>query len=118
MAPVEIDERTDPVGVDASGCGRRASLKGFLSISLAKYLDLLDWTGRQLRKDKRGSIPADLKPILTRIGLDASGWCELVGKFGRQFKRAAGNAEALQQEAVRRGQGYMQAPGLACFAGD
>lgn len=39
---VEIDERTDPTGADLSRCGHRASLKGFLPISLTKYLELLD----------------------------------------------------------------------------
>jgi hypothetical protein len=33
---------------------RRASNKGFLPLKLERYLELLDWTGRQTRPDKRG----------------------------------------------------------------
>lgn len=116
MAPIEINERLDPTGADNSDGGRRASQKGFLRISLASYLDLLDWTGRQVRFGKRGSIPDHLAPILTRIGLDGAGWCDLVKKFGRYFKRAAGNRDSVEAEAERRGQTYMQAPGLSVFA--
>ncbi len=29
---------------------------------------LLDWTGRELRRDKRGAIPDELAPILDRLG--------------------------------------------------
>jgi len=94
-----------------SNIAARASQKGFLSCSLADYLQLLDWTGRQLRSGTRGHTPKHLAPILSRIGLDGSGWCDLVGKFGRLFKRAAGTAEHLQAEATRRGQGWLQAPG-------
>ena len=36
-------------------------------MSFAESLDLLDWTGRQLRQDKRGAIPRDLAPILERL---------------------------------------------------
>jgi len=117
MSPLEIDEKLDPVGADISPCGRRASLKGFLSISLTAYLELLDWTGRQLRSDKRGAIPKHLAPILQRVGIDSSDWCELVSKFGRLFKRAVGNRESLAQEATRRGQGWMQAPGSHLLSG-
>eukprot|EP00913_Durusdinium_trenchii_P005675 g5293.t1 len=111
MSPVEIDARHADAGPDICPSGRRASRKGFLSCSLADYLSLLDWTGRQLRGDKRGAIPAHLAPILQRIGLDGHGWCDLVKKFGRTFKRAAGSTDALQTEAERRGQGWLQAPG-------
>ena len=113
LSPVEIDEQADPVGTHASGCGRRASLKGFLSISLARYLELLDWTGRQLRHGKRGAIPSELAPIMKRIGIDSSGWCDLIKKFGRLFKRAAGSPESLASEAARRGQSFMHAPGCS-----
>jgi hypothetical protein len=111
MSPLEIDERLDPVGPDPNPTSRRASQKGFLPISLAGYLELLDWTGRQLRATKRGVIPLHLAPILTRLGLDSDDWCHLVGKFGRVFKRVAGTTESLQAEATRRGQQFMHAPG-------
>ena len=49
LSPIEINELLDPVGADLDSSGRRASRKGFLSITMARYLDLLDWTGRQIR---------------------------------------------------------------------
>jgi hypothetical protein len=112
MSPLEINEKSDAVGPNPSNCGRRASLKGFLSIPLARYLKLLDWTGRQIRSGKRGAIPSHLAPILERLGLDGDSWCDLVAQFGKLFKRAAGTADSLAQEAARRGQRYMHAPGL------
>lgn len=81
-------------------------------MSLSKYLELLDWTGRQLRSGKQRTIPSELAPILERLGLDPVGWCDLVQKFGKLFKRAAGNADSLASEAARRGQRYLQAPGV------
>ncbi len=116
MSPLQINEQSDPVGPDASRCGRRASFKGFLSMSLTRYLELLDWTGRQLRSDKRGSIPSHLAPILERLGIGAQGWCDLVSKFGRLFNRAAGNPVSLSREATRRGQHYLHAPGSALLS--
>ena len=111
LSPVEADGSRDPVGPDACDSGRRASRKGFLPVSLCEYLALLDWTGRQLRNDKRGSIPSQLAPILQRLGLDAPEWCDLVKEFGRTFKRVAGTSEHLAEEANRRGQRWLQSPG-------
>jgi hypothetical protein len=88
-------------------------LKGFLNVSLLRYLELLDWTGRQLRADKRGVIPANMAPILTRLGLDSGTWLDLVGKFGQLFKRAVGSTNSLGAEAQRRGQRWLQGPGAS-----
>jgi REP element-mobilizing transposase RayT len=38
------------------------------------YLELVDWTGRIIRKDKRGSIDAALPPILSRLGITQKQW--------------------------------------------
>ena len=116
LSPIEIDERCDPVATDCSDCGRRASLKGFLSISMTRYLELLDWTGRQLKSGKRGAIPNELAPILKRLGIDSGGWCDLIQKFGRLFKRAAGSPESISSEAERRGQSFMHAPGCSLLS--
>ena len=87
LCPVEIDEATDPIGPDPATNGRRASRKGVAAISLARYLELLDWVGRQIRNDKRGSIPAGLAPILDRIGLNSNRlWQSLVEFGGNQFE--------------------------------
>jgi hypothetical protein len=37
-------------------------------------LRLLDWTGRQIRREKRGAIPADLAPILQRLHVAGDMW--------------------------------------------
>ena len=37
---------------------------------LTDYLDLVDWTGRMIRKDKRGAISTDLPPILERLSIE------------------------------------------------
>jgi len=115
MSPIEINERTDAAGADLNPTNRRASQKGFLSIPLAKYLELLDWTGRQLRRKKRGSIPDDLAPILERLGINGDCWCDLVQKFGKLFKRAAGNSESIAKETAKRNLNFMHAPGTAMF---
>ncbi len=115
MSPLEIHEKSDTTGPDLDPSGRRASRKGFLPLSLCEYLALLDWTGRALHKRKRGAIPSELAPILARLGIKTNGWCDLVWKFGRLFKRAAGTPNSLAKETARRGQRSMQAPGVTLF---
>ena len=80
---------------------------------MAQYLELLDWTGRQIRAGSRGSIPKHLATILSRISLDSNSWCDVVKKFGKIFKRAAGSQQSMTEEAKRRNQSHMHAPGSA-----
>ena len=67
-------------------------------------IDLLDWTGHQLSRDKVGVIPEHLAPILSRLGSNTLAWCDVVQKFGRMLERAAGTPESLTREAIRSGQ--------------
>lgn len=102
LAPLALEEATTAAGPLASVSGIRCSDKGFLPMSLDEYLQLLDWTGRQIAAGKRGAIPADLKPILVRLGIDPSGWLNLALDFGRLFQRVAGGRSALDRHRHRR----------------
>ena len=59
----------------------RASNKGFLRMTLDKYLELLDWTGRQILEDKAGSIPPGLAPILERLQMSGQTWVARRGRI-------------------------------------
>jgi hypothetical protein len=48
----------------------RQDMPKSLPFRLTNYLELVDWTGRILREDKRGAIDADLPPILERLNIE------------------------------------------------
>lgn len=109
LCPVSADG--DPPDVARAAASRRASNKGFLSMDLDDYLRILDWTGRQVRRDKRGAIPDELAPILERLGMSAEFWLETATNFGRWFHRAAGRVSLLAGEATRAGKRWFQGAG-------
>jgi len=45
-----------------------------LSLSEAEYLSLVDFTGRQLRADKRGAISGPPPAVLGRLGYRPENW--------------------------------------------
>ena len=91
----------------------RASDQGFLPIEVEHDVMLLDWTGRELRADKRGAIPDHVAPIVERLGLNRSNWVETVRGFGRLFKQAAGRSSSLVDAAARRSRRWFQGKAAA-----
>lgn len=85
-------------------------------MTLERYLELLDWTGRQLGGVSRGTIPAELASILERLGINSDGWVETVRRFGRWFKTAAGRLGSLKELAARRDKAWLQGLGGAALA--
>jgi hypothetical protein len=56
----------------------------------------VDWTGRQIRKDKPGRIPAECAPILERLQCSAETWLDFVNNFLQRFRNEAGLAASRQ----------------------
>ncbi|RPI85331.1 MAG: hypothetical protein EHM42_06790, partial [Planctomycetaceae bacterium] len=54
LSPLEVSEQRESQPTPSA----RASNKGCLEMSLADYLELVEWSGRQWRADKRGAIDA------------------------------------------------------------
>ncbi len=99
LAPLSIDEQSDTTGPCASVTPGRCSDKGFLALSLVDYLQLLDWTARQVAPGKRGVTPRAAPPVLRRLGLEATAWTELVRDFGKLFAAVAGRPSKI--DAIR-----------------
>ncbi len=70
-------------------------------MSVASYLELLDWTARELRPDKRGATPTSTLPIFVRLGIDSKTWCELTRDFGKLFSTVAGKPELIESTRSR-----------------
>ena len=84
-----------------------------LAFRLADYLELVDYTGRIIREDKRGAIPEHLPSILQRLDIDSQQWHYLATRFESRFKGLVGAAHQLKQACQRLG--YRRTPGMgAC----
>ena len=100
LAPVDLDPPRKKVREKQST--RRAANKGCLQMTLDQYLKLLDWTGRQLRRDKAGRIPAEFASILERLDCGVETWLDLVKNFRRRFRMEAGRPLTLQAASSLR----------------
>lgn len=108
-----LDPRSDAYvpGPQPSVTGKRASDKGVLPLQIDDYLQLLDWTGRQLAKDKPGAIPKHLAPILERIGMattKSEQWLDLVANFDTRFTHVVGTSQQLVERAAESGRRYFR----------
>jgi hypothetical protein len=102
----KLDQWLSPLAlkpVDQEG----KSQGSFLNITLEDYLKILDWTGRQVRLDKRGAIPQDLAPILERMAIETDQWLHTVDRFNSLFHRVAGRLKTLQDYALSVGRKWL-----------
>ena len=106
LCDLTLDDGSN-VDVSQDVCSKtpwRASDTGLLPVSLDDYLTLLDWTGRQVRTDKKGSIPSNLAPILQRLQINSDNWLETISEFDSRFTHVVGRVESMSKAAVRMGQ--------------
>jgi REP element-mobilizing transposase RayT len=79
-----------------------------IPFSFNDYLQLVDWTGRAIRRDKRGSIDTSLPPILQRLNIDHDAWVEAMRPKGNVFGRAMGKLNHLKIHARALGQSWIK----------
>ncbi len=126
LAPLTIGPGQQGPMASTNGC--RASDKGFLNVSLEEYFELLVFTGKQGRSDKRGKIKAggETAPtstasvILSKLGIADGMWCELVWNFKKYFgrSRGAGSPDNMREDAVSHSLSFQPGQKMAreCFA--
>jgi hypothetical protein len=91
------------VGLDADA---------LLDLTEVSCIQLVQWTGEQIRPDKRGAlkaIEADQRPPaeIARLSRGPKAWLRQVQGTESIFYRAIGSAEALMDKAAALGQTWM-----------
>ena len=86
----------------------REDMPAGLPFLLTDYIELVDWSGRILREDKKGAIPEASPAILQRLQLDARNWCYLTRHFEHPFKHLVGAAHHVRSACEALGQRWAQ----------
>ncbi len=100
--PNRIDQQPEAL-LPFIGYPRKGQPEKGLPFRYTDYLELIDWTGRILREDKRGAIPEDKPDILVRLNLDAKHWAYLAQDFESPFKSLVGTAYKIRQACKETG---------------
>ena len=74
-----------------------------LAYRVEDYLELVDWTGRQIREDKRGRIDDDQPAILDRLGIETEHWLYLTQHYQSSFKSLVGTAYRVREACKQLG---------------
>lgn len=110
LAPVKLAPTESSSDEPHEGPRLRCSDKGFLDLTNADYLTLLDWTARQLRVGSAGSTPPKLAPLFERLGISAEVWLKLVRSFRKSFGDFAGMPTDVSSNAAPHDQKRYRIP--------
>ncbi|MGH8108952.1 MAG: transposase [Arenimonas sp.] len=89
------------------------TLIAFLPIRLDDYIELVQWTGKQVRTDKRGAIPANAPSVLKRFDSKPERWTTRVKAIGSGYWRVVGDTQDLIAMAERLNQRWLKGIGMA-----
>ena len=87
-----------------------------IQMRLTDYLNLVDWTGRQIRENKRGSISEAEPAIMDRLGIDAEHWLYITQNFESEFKGIVGAANEVKSKISKFWDGQRERRRMAGIA--
>ena len=107
----EADARPAAPPVKAADAPAQAALMPFdargevpwaIPFGWQEYAELVDWTGRQVRSDKRGHIEAAQPAILQRLGLQGDAFADMACNLLERFGVAVGTPRAMARLCARQ----------------
>ena len=98
--------------VDASNA-EQPERNSICDYRLMDYLELVDWTGRALREDKRGAIAESTPAILVRLGIEPQTWLKHMRPRRNRMLVALGGMEKLKQYIKATGRKWLKGGGEA-----
>jgi len=99
----EFDEDLQPKSLLPFAGNLRQPMPRGIHFNLADYIQLVDWTGRCVRNDKRGAIDGEIPPALARLNISTEHWIELSTNFEGRFKGIAGSIQSIKALCAKFG---------------
>ena len=66
-----------------------------IAFHFADYLELIDWTGRAIRHDKKGFIDNQRPKLLNELGIASDAWLTSAKEFRRQYSGISGRWDSM-----------------------
>jgi len=79
-----------------------------IPFKLNDYLQLVDWGGREIKRNKRGYIPSQAPPILARLQMDAIPVLDYLGRADQPTFGALGPVSMLRAFALSVGRRFVK----------
>jgi hypothetical protein len=79
-----------------------------IPFKLKDYLELVDWGGREVKRNKRGYIPASVPPILVRLRMNASPVLNYLARDDLPSPAALGPVSRLRAFAASVGRKFVK----------
>ena len=109
---IELAKRNAAM-LDKSLSPLHGTLIAFLPIRLVDYIQLVEWTGKQVRSDKRGAIAKHAPSIMKQLHIKENRWTTQVKGIGSRFWRVVGDVNDLLEIAKRLNQRWLKGLGTA-----
>jgi hypothetical protein len=89
------------------------TLVACLPVRLGDYIELVEWTGKQIRPDKRGAIPKQAPSVLKHLYASEKRWVIQVKGIGSNYWRVVGDINDLLEKAKQLNQRWLKGLGTA-----
>ncbi len=89
----------------------------FIPFNEQSYFELVHWSGRVVREDKKGFIPISVKNTLNLYQLNENNWSTSIKYFGKNYSWLVGRVEKIRERCVFLKKKWIQGVGAgnACF---
>ena len=88
--------------------GAAADREDHLPFRFDDYLQLLDWSGRIMRQDKRGAIPEDVPPLIEQLRITPDRWQTAMQPPVPWHQKALGSAAHIKKYCQAIGQRWLR----------
>lgn len=94
-----LDASSSPMNplLPFAGDSHQSNNPEHIPYNLIEYIQLVEWTGRQIRIGKRGYISSEIPAIFERLRINTSAWLHNCERLEKTYYRVIGSAARLQE---------------------